>query len=254
MDPLQQLYMSYHNLLEEQTFVPEALPDDRIATHAALLQRLAETNNSGITVFDLCQRRHVFMSYNFPSLFGHDVRLVEEKDMEYFDSRIHPEDRLALLDSGIKALRFFYDLPSDRKSDYKLIREYRVLGRENAMIRVIEQQQVLELDAHGNLWLALSVMDLSPNQSLTEDVKWQVINFRQGLPVELASDRSNDALSPREVEVLQYIVEGFLSKEISDRLSISVHTVNTHRQRILKKLGANNSMEAARYANKLGLM
>jgi len=47
---------------------------------------------------------------------------------------------------------------------------------------------------------------------------------------------------------------GLLSKEISNKLSISVHTVNTHRQRFLEKLGANNSMEAVVFASKFGLL
>jgi len=50
------------------------------------------------------------------------------------------------------------------------------------------------------------------------------------------------------------VKDGFLSKEISDKLSISTHTVNTHRQRILEKLGVNNSMEAINYAAQLGLI
>jgi DNA-binding NarL/FixJ family response regulator len=50
------------------------------------------------------------------------------------------------------------------------------------------------------------------------------------------------------------VKEGYLSKEISDRLSISVHTVNTHRQRFLEKMGAANSMEAVMYASKYGLL
>ena len=54
--------------------------------------------------------------------------------------------------------------------------------------------------------------------------------------------------------VLQLIKEGLLSKEISEQLSISVHTVNTHRQRILEKLDVNNSMEAVKYASALGLI
>ncbi|WP_235782360.1 response regulator transcription factor [Phocaeicola paurosaccharolyticus] len=45
-----------------------------------------------------------------------------------------------------------------------------------------------------------------------------------------------------------------LSKEISEQLFISVHTVNTHRQRILEKLDVNNSMEAVKYASALGLI
>ena len=49
-----------------------------------------------------------------------------------------------------------------------------------------------------------------------------------------------------------YIEQGKLSKEIADKLHISVHTVNTHRQRILKKLKVDNSIEAIKYARILG--
>jgi len=61
-------------------------------------------------------------------------------------------------------------------------------------------------------------------------------------------------LTKREIEVLKLVKEGFLSKEISDKLTISFHTVNTHRQRVIEKLGVNNSMEAVVLASKLGLL
>ncbi|HEX2901046.1 MAG TPA: helix-turn-helix transcriptional regulator, partial [Bacteroidia bacterium] len=61
-------------------------------------------------------------------------------------------------------------------------------------------------------------------------------------------------LTSRELEVLSLIQQGHLSKEISDLLSISVHTVNTHRQHILEKLDAGNSMEAVQMAARLGLL
>jgi DNA-binding CsgD family transcriptional regulator len=50
------------------------------------------------------------------------------------------------------------------------------------------------------------------------------------------------------------ISDGKLSKEISWLLSISVHTVTTHQQRILEKFGPNNSIEAFRNARHKGLI
>ena len=51
-------------------------------------------------------------------------------------------------------------------------------------------------------------------------------------------------LSKRELEVLEYIGEGFTSKEIADFLHISINTVNRHRQNILEKLNVKNSVKA----------
>lgn len=72
--------------------------------------------------------------------------------------------------------------------------------------------------------------------------------------IENLLSRKTSELTTREIAVLQLIKEGLLSKEISEQLFISVHTVNTHRQRILEKLDVNNSMEAVKYASALGLI
>ena len=52
----------------------------------------------------------------------------------------------------------------------------------------------------------------------------------------LVSSSMQKVLSEREVEVLILIVQGFLNKEIADKLSISLSTVITHRKNIMDKL------------------
>lgn len=51
------------------------------------------------------------------------------------------------------------------------------------------------------------------------------------------------ALSQRELQIISLIKEGFISKEIAQRLDISTKTVEVHRYNILKKLGLKNSAE-----------
>jgi len=51
-------------------------------------------------------------------------------------------------------------------------------------------------------------------------------------------------LSTREVEVLGLVSKGFASKEIADKLFLSINTVNNHRQNILEKVRASNTSEA----------
>ena len=47
-------------------------------------------------------------------------------------------------------------------------------------------------------------------------------------------------LTAREKEVLQLVAKGFSSKQIAHELSISKHTVESHRKNLLQKLKANN--------------
>lgn len=63
-----------------------------------------------------------------------------------------------------------------------------------------------------------------------------------------------EELTPRELEVLQLVAEGFPNKAIAHRLDISEHTVKFHVNAILGKLGAQSRTEAAVRAARLGLL
>ncbi len=56
------------------------------------------------------------------------------------------------------------------------------------------------------------------------------------------------SLSAREIEVIRLISQEFTNKEISDKLCISVRTVETHRDHILQKTNAKNSVGIIMYA------
>lgn len=254
MNELQELQMQYYGLLLQQEFVESDLDYSILEAHLPLLQRLAEVGNSGITVFDLHKKEHVFASYNFGDLFGYDMQLVNKQGTDYFDSRVHPEDLLELTRNGISLLKFFYQIPKEDRFNYKFVSEYRILGSGEKYVRIIEQHQTLELDKKGNLWLGLSVLDVSPNQNTEQGIKMQVINCKTGQILPLVTESKNPELSRREIEILSLVKQGFMSKEISEKLFISIHTVNTHRQRILEKLNVDNSMEAVGYALRLGLV
>lgn len=55
-------------------------------------------------------------------------------------------------------------------------------------------------------------------------------------------------LTEREIQVLRLVAEGLNSREIAERLSISVKTVDTHRANMMEKLGAHNTAELIKIA------
>ena len=60
-------------------------------------------------------------------------------------------------------------------------------------------------------------------------------------------------LSAREREVLQLIAEGTKTKDIADRIHVSVKTVETHRQQIMRKLNVTSIAELTKIALREGL-
>jgi DNA-binding NarL/FixJ family response regulator len=63
-----------------------------------------------------------------------------------------------------------------------------------------------------------------------------------------------DPLTPRELQVVKLIAEGYTSEEIATALVISRKTVDHHRAKILDKLGMRNGAELTRYAIRRGLV
>ena len=61
-------------------------------------------------------------------------------------------------------------------------------------------------------------------------------------------------LSPREQEVLVAISEGLSNKEVGSRLNLGVRTVETHRERIMRKLNIHTVAGLTRYAISVGLV
>lgn len=61
-------------------------------------------------------------------------------------------------------------------------------------------------------------------------------------------------LSERESSILQLLVSGLIKKQIADRLSLSVHTVDTYIRRIYEKLEVNTRTDAVAKALKQGLV
>ena len=60
-------------------------------------------------------------------------------------------------------------------------------------------------------------------------------------------------LSAREREVLQLIAEGMKTKDIADRIHVSIKTVETHRQQIMRKLNVTSVAELTKIALREGL-
>ena len=109
------------------------------------------------------------------------------------------------------------------------------------------------LDAGASGYLLKNAMDLE----LVAAVKnvaagHRVLDPRLALPDEPASEAPT--LSPRELEVLQLIVNGKSNKDIAALLKLSANTVNVHRANIMQTLNIHNTADLVVYAIRNGLV
>jgi len=115
----------------------------------------------------------------------------------------------------------------------------------------VEMQRALEGGAAGYIVKSM------PPQALLEAIR-KVHGGKKAIPAEvaarLADHLSDEALTPREIEILQQVAEGNRNRDIADRLCISEGTVKVHIQHIMGKLGANDRTQAITIAVRRGII
>jgi DNA-binding NarL/FixJ family response regulator len=72
----------------------------------------------------------------------------------------------------------------------------------------------------------------------------QAVNLRRPL----------DRLTPRQIEVLQMVAEGYRTREIARHFKLSVKTIESHRGEIMKRLEIHDVVGLVRYAMRVGLV
>ena len=179
--------------------------------------------------------------------FGHYYYVTEyiEASQEIdIEKLVHPDDWEVVTRIDKKVWEFLNTLPEEEKLTYKYIYELRILER-GKYVRMIYQMRILAFKEDN--FLVMGIIDIAPEQSANTSVRFQIKNCLTDEIVPFAIESAADTLlTPREREVLALAKEGMFSKEISEKLNISIHTVNRHRQNILEKLQVDNMIEAVK--------
>jgi DNA-binding NarL/FixJ family response regulator len=110
------------------------------------------------------------------------------------------------------------------------------------------------LDAGARGYILKSAMELELPVAVRKVAAGEtVLDPAISRPAALKGER-NAALTPRELEILQLIVEGKSNKEIADQLQLSANTVAVHRANIMDALGIHKTAELVVYAIRNGLV
>lgn len=129
-------------------------------------------------------------------------------------------------------------LTSDTKKER--VREILKTGVKGMVTKTCSEQEIINsilAVSQGNRFYCNKILDIVMEQSVEEE-----------------ENCAPTDLSPREYEVLQLITKGQTTTKIADSLHVSVHTINSHRKSILKKLNLKSPTELIVYALESGLV
>jgi len=115
----------------------------------------------------------------------------------------------------------------------------------------MDVQRALKAGARGYLLKSM------PSQQMLDMIR-QVHAGKKCVPPEIASGLAEhlgeEALSQREVEVLQQVAAGHRNRDIAAKLFIAEETVKVHMKHIMDKLGANDRTQSVTIAARRGII
>ena len=190
-----------------------------------------------------------YVSKNLKACLGLESHLLEKQGMRYFWSRIHSED----LEKWLKALNELMEFTlgnikeADReKANYMW--NYRFKNSDDVYVNIVQNTTPLAFDTQGKPIIGLAhytvihpdiKMDISASAKLLNAKnEYETIYFNN-----FSQKLLSEGISNRERDVIRLLLLNNTSKEISEKLSISSHTVDTHRRNILKKLNISSTGE-----------
>lgn len=229
----------------------------RVIPKIELIKHLAEIESSIYAVYDMNKGNYLLQSNEQKRIFGINGSSSERINSETHYNNIHPDDLAFVLETDNLLYSYFSKMDFNDKKNFKLVYDFRTRNIEGFYVRHMHQCIAIEPDKNGKTWLTLVISHLLSNSDNNKKPQRHLINFKTGklhLFNEIDEPNQNLTITKREKEILSLIGRGYDSINISDKLNISINTVNNHRQNILRKTKTENTNQAVLYYKRLGLI
>lgn len=97
--------------------------------HKRHIELLAKVNNSYVFVVDQ-HVKYLYLSDSYIRFFGYNPDTLEfqNKEKNYFESRIHPEDLIVLSNTQQRLFEYLHATQTNKILEYKLVYEFRILN------------------------------------------------------------------------------------------------------------------------------
>ncbi len=242
--------------LLSQPFEVTLNPDLKLDNARLIAQMYVKLENCISVLSDMKARRSYIYYGAIAEQLGLSRKESEIKSIweDELLNRVHPEDLQRKYRLEFQFFQLLNALDAGERMDYEVITRLRIRNKDGRYVLVVHRLLYISSSKDGSIWLALCLYNKVYEHSEFSVPQGVIINTRSGEVLNYNHRQLNELLSSREKEVLQLIKHGRRSKEIADKLELSINTVNRHRQNIFQKLNVTNALEACRIAETMGLL
>jgi DNA-binding CsgD family transcriptional regulator len=244
--------MKYNQIKEFYKSIFESYDKPSLETHIKKIIDLDSYLPYSSTFFCITNTQDLtfeYISKNYNSCLGLDAGELQSKGMRYFWSRIHPDDLENWLSALNELMKFTLEnIKEEDRNKANYTWNYRLKNVRDEYVNIVQNTTPLAFDSAGKPIIGLAhytvlhadiKMDISASAKLLNDNnEYETIYFNS-----FTQKLLSDGISNRERDVIRLLVLDYSSKDISKKLNISPHTVDTHRRNILKKLNISSTGE-----------
>lgn len=169
-------------------------------------------------------------------------------------NRIHPQDLQRKYRLEFQFFQLLKSIEVAQRIDYEAISKIRIKNKEGNYVFVKHRILYLKGLKGDPIRFVLCLYHRLYDHPEFDIPQGVIVNTKSAEVIEYDNQQFDNTLSAREKEILHLIQYGRRSKEIASKLSVSIHTVNRHRQNILQKLKVSSAIEACRVAQNMGLL
>jgi DNA-binding CsgD family transcriptional regulator len=200
--------------------------------------------------------RYLYVSESIKEIMGgYTARDWIDNGPGWVLSLVHADDVGRLKELHKALFKFYYNLPVAERKEYKYIWECRLTRKDGQAIWVMQQGAFIEIDSEGRPMVTFDT--LSDTSHYKKDNSMTLTMFKSTDDPRLKlyfPIQGDESFTKREVELIKLLADGLSSKEIAGQLSISPHTVDTHRRNMIKKAGVTDTNKLISYSLRNGLI
>lgn len=236
-----------------------------IVQHFYPARKLASNFAPTSFLLDYATKKYLHVSESCGDLMGYSASYLLETGLEEYLSKWHPDD-FAVINKIIFPynISFLKTVPNQEFPEYIFSYNYRLRNPKNEYVTILQRFSYISGPAAGEIagviGVAFDITHYKNDSTIVQTIerctpsKEGVLNDLVYKKIHPVVGQNRNLLSKRESQILVAISEGLASKQIADRLQVSINTVNNHRRNMLNKTGCKSSSELIRYAAAHGLL
>lgn len=192
------------------------------------------------------------------AITGYPKEVFLEKGVLFWVSLIHPDDfREYANHSFPKILASLQNYTPEEVTLCKFTYVYRFKRKDNVWIKMLQNSVILEMDEDRNPILLLTMVTDITAYKKDDELHFSIshIDKKTGI-ANMLTEHSTllKITSIRENEVIQHIASGTKTKDIAEKMNLSIYTIRAHKRTIFKKTNTKNIAELTSYAFANGLL